>query len=98
MSQKVSLVSSPSVLAPTLRILACAAPLLLCGCYSAKISEPPRTVIEQLLLSRAADQAMKDVDLSWLQGKKVFIEEKYFDSYDKGYAMGVIREHISQSG
>jgi hypothetical protein len=76
----------------------CLFPGLLCGCYSMKTSEPPRTATEQLLLSTAADNAMRDVNLDWIKGKKTFVEEKYFDSYDKGYAIGVIREHLSQSG
>ena len=71
---------------------------LVCGCYSARVSEPPRTALEQLVLSRAADLTMQGVDLTWLRGKKVFVEEKYFDSYDKGYAISLIRQRISQDG
>jgi hypothetical protein len=76
----------------------CLAPLLLCGCYTSRVSETPRTATEQLLLSRAAEQAMKGVDVMWLQGKKIFVEDKYFESYDKGYAVGVIRERLSRYG
>ncbi len=78
--------------------LLCLAPLLLCGCYTSRVSETPRTATEQLLLSRAAEQSMKGVDVSWLQGKKIFVEDKYFESYDKGYAVGVIRERLSRYG
>jgi hypothetical protein len=78
--------------------LICLLPCLLCGCYSLKLTDPPRSVIEQLLLSRASEDAMKDVDLSWLQGKKIYIEDKYFEGYDKGYAIGVIRECLNKSG
>ncbi|HXD00632.1 MAG TPA: DUF6655 family protein [Verrucomicrobiae bacterium] len=76
----------------------CLAPLLLCGCYTYRVSETPRTATEQLLLSRAAEQAMKGVDVNWLQGKKIFVEDKYFESYDKGYAVGVLRERFSRYG
>ncbi len=72
--------------------------VLLSGCYTAKVSEPPRTALEQVLLSRASDLAMQGVDLSWLNGKKIFVEEKYFDSYDKGYVISLIRQHLSQAG
>src|ERR1700712_1524905 len=82
----------------TYRCLAVVFLLAMCGCYSAKVSEPPRTAVEQLLLSRASDLAMEDVDLSWARGKKIFVEEKYFESYDKGYAISLIREHLSQNG
>lgn len=71
---------------------------LLSGCHSVKMSEPPRTAVEQLLLSTAADRAVKDVDLSWLKGRNVYVEEKYFESYDKGYAVSLIRQRISESG
>jgi hypothetical protein len=71
---------------------------LVCGCYTAKVSEPPRTALEQMLLSRAADLTMEQVDFTWLRGKKVFVEEKYFESYDKGYAISLIRQRISQDG
>jgi len=70
----------------------------LCGCFSARISEPPRTAIEQLLLSTAADNAMRDVDLSWLRGRKIYVEEKYFDGIDKGYAISLIRDYLSRAG
>jgi hypothetical protein len=73
-------------------------PLLLCGCYTARVSETPRTATEQLLLSQAAEQAMTGVDLSWLHGKKIFVEDKYFESYDKGYAVDLIREKFSKYG
>jgi hypothetical protein len=72
--------------------------LLLCGCYTAKMSEPPRTALEQLVLSRSSDLAMDGVDLSWVNGKKIYVEEKYFDSYDKAYVIGLIRQHLNEAG
>jgi len=72
--------------------------LLLCGCYTAKMSEPPRTALEQLVLSRSSDLAMDGVDLTWVRGKKIFVEEKYFDSYDKPYVIGLIRQHLNEAG
>jgi len=71
---------------------------LLCGCFTAKQSEPPRTATELLLLSTASDNAMKDVNLTWLRGKKIFVEEKYFEGIDKGYAISLIRDHLSSAG
>jgi len=61
-------------------------------------SEPKRTAVEQLLLSNAADSALADIDVSSLNGKKVFLEEKYFESEDKPYVLGAIRELISAGG
>jgi hypothetical protein len=68
------------------------------GCQLVKESAPPRTATEQLLLSTATDSALEDTRFSWLEGKRVFVEEKYFESYDKGYAVGLIRERLSASG
>jgi hypothetical protein len=73
-------------------------PGLLTGCFTLQTSTPPRTALEQLLLSTAADRAVRDLDLSWMKGKNVYVEDKYFESYDKGYAVGAIRDQISQSG
>jgi len=83
----------------SLALLASALPLLLlCGCYTAKMSEPPRTALEQLVLSKSSDLAMDGVDLSWVRGKKIYVEDKYFDSYDKLYAIGLIRQHLNEAG
>ncbi len=68
------------------------------GCVVTRQSEPKRTAVEQLLLSNAADAALAGVDLSPLNGKKVYLEEKYFESEDKPYVLGAIRELISAAG
>ena len=78
--------------------LSCALVVLATGCHTVKLTEPPRSAVEQLLLSTAADRAVEGTDLSWLEGKRVFVEDKYFESYDRGYAISSIRQHISESG
>ena len=72
--------------------------MMLCGCYSVRVSEPPRTALEQALLSRSSDLAWQDIDLHWVSGRKIYVEDKYFDSYDKGYVISLIRQHLSESG
>ena len=72
--------------------------ILFSGCHSIKITEPARTATEQLLLSTAVDHAVQDIDLSMLDGRKVFFDQSFFESYDDGYAIGTIRELISKSG
>lgn len=69
-----------------------------CGCVQTNISQPKRTAVEQLLLSRAADNALSRLDLSTLNGKKVYFEEKYIDAQDELYVMSSIRDLISYSG
>jgi hypothetical protein len=72
--------------------------VLLTGCHSLVVSQPKRTATEQLLLSTAADRGLEGVDLAPLRGKKVFLEEDYFRSYDQEYILGAIRELISKNG
>lgn len=71
---------------------------LLTGCHSLTVSEPKRTATEQLLLSTAADRGLQGVGLAPLRGKKVYLEEQYFRSYDQEYILGAIRELISTNG
>jgi hypothetical protein len=71
---------------------------LLTGCSDFTMTNPPRTVTEQLLLSTAADRALRTADLGMFRGKKVFIDGTYFDSYDSKYVIGAIRDAFSQSG
>ncbi len=89
-------------IAPINAILRClAAGVLsfsLTGCHSLNVSEPKRTAAEQLLLSTAADRGLEGVDLAPLRGKKVFLEEQYFHSYDQEYILGAIRELIAKNG
>ena len=68
------------------------------GCSTVKETTPPRTATEELLLSTATDRAIEPARFPWLEGKKVFVEDKYLESYDKGHAVGLLRERISASG
>ena len=68
------------------------------GCNSLDLTKPERSVAEQLLLSTASDRALAGIDLAPLRDKAVFVEERYFESYDKGYALGCIRQAISEGG
>lgn len=84
-----------------LRVLAvCAsfAVLMACGCTTTRTSNTARTGMEQLLISNAVDQALEKYDFRTLQGRKVFIDEKYLDSVDKGYLVSSIRERILYNG
>ena len=68
------------------------------GCRTERESTPARTATEELLISTAADSALQRVNFPWLDGKRVFVEEKYFEGYDKAYVIGLIRQRISASG
>jgi len=75
-----------------------AAMFLLTGCADFTMTNPPRTYTEQLLLSTAADRALRSADLGMFQGKKVFFDFTYFDSYDPKYVQGALRDTFSQAG
>jgi hypothetical protein len=72
--------------------------LMSTGCHTSKLTEPPRTVAEMVMLSHAADQAIAQLDLDPLQGKQVFLDASYFESVDGKYVIGALREAIAIHG
>ena len=68
------------------------------GCTTTRTTDTARTGMEQLLISNAVDQALNKYDFQALQGKSVFIDEKYLDSVDKGYLLSSIRERVLYNG
>ena len=68
------------------------------GCTTTRTTDTARTGMEQLLISNAVDQALDKYDFQALQGKSVFIDEKYLDSVDKGYLLSSIRERVLYNG
>ena len=83
-----------------MRITALAICALSCliGCHSLEVTTPKRSAAEQLLLSTAVDHALTNVNLKPLEGRRVFVDEGYFEGYDDQYALGAIREMISRQG
>jgi len=72
--------------------------LLAAGCATSDMTNPPRSVTEQLLLSTAADRAMTNHDFSMFNRKKVYVDSTYFDGYDSKYALGTVRDALSSGG
>ena len=72
--------------------------LMSTGCHTSRLTEPPRTVAEMVMLSHAADQAIAQLDLDPVQGKKVFLDASYFESVDGKYVIGALREAIAIHG
>ena len=62
------------------------------GCATARTTDTPRTGIEQLLISNAVDQALDKFEFGMLQGRAVYIDDKYLDCVDKSYLLSSIRE------
>ena len=68
------------------------------GCSSLKRSDTARTGREQLLISNAVDQSLAKCDFTAFNGAKVYVEEKYLESIDKGYIVGSIRHRLMING
>ncbi len=62
------------------------------------MTNPSRSVTEQLLVSTAADRAISSTGLSLFAQKKVYLDGTYFESYDSKYVLGAIRDALSQAG
>jgi len=71
---------------------------LACGCMSARTTDTARTAVEQLLLSTAADRAVKELDVDVLDGRKVFLDVSNVEAYDKGYVIDAIRDRLGRQG
>jgi hypothetical protein len=74
------------------------AALLLAGCTSSRTSAPVRTATEQLLISRAADEAAAQLSLGVPKETRIFVDRQFFQSYDDGYAMNAIRTQFLRQG
>ena len=65
------------------------------------MTEPIRSVGEQLLLSTSIDRALSELDLEAirrLRGLKVFISEIYLDTVDQKYLLGSLRNLLFSNG
>lgn len=76
----------------------CVLLLLLSACSATRITEPPRTAVEQLLISTAVDRSLKNTDFSSFKGQTVYSDSSLFEGYDAKYALGAIRDKMSQAG
>jgi hypothetical protein len=68
------------------------------GCASSRTSNTARTATEQMLLSSAIDRALANVSFEQLRSQKVFLDDKYLDSVDKGYLLGTLRHRALAAG
>ena len=81
---------------PVLAIFLCAG--LVAGCTTARSTAPLRTASEQLLISAAADRAAAQLSLGIPKGTKIFVDTRFFQGYDEGYAIAAIRTQMLKSG
>ena len=75
---------------------------LAAGCVNKqRMTEPVRSVGEQLLLSTAIDRALSELDLEAigrLKGFKVYLSTVYLQTLDQEYLIGSLRDLLLSSG
>src|SRR6516225_5942684 len=71
---------------------------LLAGCTTARSTAPARTAGEQLLISAAADRAAQQLSLGIPKGTRIFVDTRYLQGYDDGYAIAAIRTQMLKNG
>lgn len=73
--------------------------LLVIGCGTTRVTDSARTATEQLLISHSIDQAVSEMDVSALGGKKVFFDHQFLEGVtDKGYIISSIRQALLAQG
>ena len=68
------------------------------GCGTARVTDTPRTATEQLLISAAVDQAVAQLDFTFLEDRKVFIDTSLVDRIDKSFLVGSVRARARREG
>jgi hypothetical protein len=73
-------------------------PLLLAACASTSETYPGRTATEQLLVARAADDAVEGLTLPVPKTARVFVDDSFFRAEAAPYAVSAIRQSLSEGG
>jgi hypothetical protein len=69
------------------------------GCGTTRVTDTARTATEQLLISKAVDEAVCGLDFRPLAGKTVFFDSCYLDgTVDQKYLISSLRQHLLASG
>ncbi len=79
---------------PRLVIVVLSLGLVAASCSTERESFPPRTAMEQLLISGAVDDALKRLRLDIPAGTRIWVDAGNFDGYDQKYAVGAIRDRL----
>lgn len=69
------------------------------GCTSTiRTTDPPRTATEQFLLSQAAAEAVNQLSVESLQGRRVYLDADYFAASEQAFVLGELRAKLLLSG
>jgi hypothetical protein len=89
---------------PSYRCLWGALALSVAGCTSVHVTEPTQTATEQLLITRAVDDAVEKMDVSFVSGARIFVDTSYVDqARDRNvqfarYMMAAVRDRLLHGG
>jgi len=72
--------------------------VLLGGCATVRTTDPKRTATEQMLLSKAADEAVGQLSTEPLSDRLAYVDTSYFASIDSQYVVGELRAHLLEHG
>lgn len=72
--------------------------LSMVGCTTVRITDPARTATEQFLLSGAATEAVSQLTVEPLRGRKVYIDTTYFAAAEQAFVVGELRALMLTSG
>lgn len=79
-------------------IALCAVVVGVWGCGTTRVTDPPRTAVEQLLIAAAAEQAAAQLDFEFLAGRKVFLDDSMVDRVDKPFVVATVRAAALRAG
>lgn len=68
------------------------------ACTTVHETTPSRSATEQLLISKAADEAAERLALDISSGAKVFVDSTSFEGIDHKYALGAITDQLLRRG
>jgi hypothetical protein len=69
------------------------------GCGTTRITDTRRTATEQLLISDAIDNALDEIDVSPLAGKKIYcVDDSYRPTEDQRYLIATVRQKLLAGG
>jgi hypothetical protein len=72
--------------------------LLATACASTSETYPSRTATEQLLVARAADEAVEGLTVPVPKTSRIFVDDAYFRAENAAYAVSAIRGALSEAG
>ncbi len=72
--------------------------MLLAGCSTVRVTDPPRTATEQFLLSQAASTAVERLRFGALHGRRVWVDDSYFAASEAPFVIGAMRAKMLIEG